>query len=144
MRATFNSAIKAKIVAKDKNPFTEYKLSHLNTKTMKRALSKSDIMKIMQADCTDKTPTRQLAQDLFAFSYLCGGISFVDIANLTPKNIIDNRLIYQRQKTHGEINLQLSDEAKRATLFTFGSPSCIYDSCRTWSLPYTPAVSSLY
>ena len=113
LRATFNRAIEAKIVAKDKNPFTEYKLSHLNTKTMKRALSKSDIMKIMQADCTDKTPIRQLAQDLFAFSYLCGGISFVDIANLTPKNIIDNRLIYQRQKTHGGINLQLSDEAKR-------------------------------
>ena len=113
LRATFNRAIEAKIVAKDKNPFTEYKLSHLNTKTMKRALSKSDIMKIMQADCTDKTPTRQLAQDLFAFSYLCGGISFIDIANLTPKNIIDNRLIYQRQKTHGGINLQLSDEAKR-------------------------------
>ena len=113
LRATFNRAIEAKIVAKDKNPFTEYKLSHLNTKTMKRALSKSDIMKIMQADCTDKTPIRQLAQDLFAFSYLCGGISFVDIANLTPKNIIDNRLIYQRQKTHGGINLQLSDEAKK-------------------------------
>ena len=113
LRATFNRAIEAKIVAKDKNPFTEYKLSHLNTKTMKRALSKSDIKKIMQADCTDKTPIRQLAQDLFAFSYLCGGISFIDIANLTPKNIIDNRLIYQRQKTHGGINLQLSDEAKR-------------------------------
>ena len=113
LRATFNRAIEAKIVAKDKNPFTEYKLSHLNTKTMKRALSKSDIKKIMQADCTDKTPIRQLAQDLFTFSYLCGGISFIDIANLTPRNIIDNRLIYQRQKTHGGINLQLSDEAKR-------------------------------
>ena len=75
LRATFNRAIEAKIVAKDKNPFTVYKLSHLNTKTMKRALSKSDIMKIMQADCTDKTPIRQLAQDLFAFSYLCGGIN---------------------------------------------------------------------
>ena len=113
LRATFNRAIEAKIVAKDKNPFTEYKLSHLNTKTMKRALSKSDIMKIIQTDCSTSTPIRQLAQDLFAFSYLCGGISFIDIANLTPRNIIDNRLIYQRQKTHGGINLQLSDEAKR-------------------------------
>lgn len=113
LRATFNRAIEAKIVAKDKNPFTEYKLSHLNTKTMKRALSKSDIMKIIQTDCSTSTPIRLLAQDLFAFSYLCGGISFIDIANLTPRNIIDNRLIYQRQKTHGGINLQLSDEAKR-------------------------------
>lgn len=32
LRATFNKAIEAKIVARDKNPFTEYKLSHLNTK----------------------------------------------------------------------------------------------------------------
>ena len=62
-------------------------------------------------DCSDSKPIRQLAQDIFVFSYLCGGISFVDIANLTPRNIIDNRLVYQRQKTHGEINLPLSPEA---------------------------------
>ncbi len=113
LRAAFNRAIEAKIVSRDKNPFVEFKLSHLNTKTMKRALSKKDILRIMQADCSDCKPIRQLAQDLFAFSYLCGGISFVDIANLTPRNIIDNRLIYQRQKTHGGINLQLSSEAKK-------------------------------
>ena len=113
LRAAFNRAIEAKAVSRDKNPFTEFKLSHLNTKTMKRALSKKDILRIMQADCSDCKPIRQLAQDLFAFSYLCGGISFVDIANLTPRNIIDNRLIYQRQKTHGGINLQLSPEAKK-------------------------------
>jgi hypothetical protein len=47
------------------------------------------------------------------FSYLCGGISFVDIANLTPRNIVDNRLLYQRQKTHGGINLPLSSEAQQ-------------------------------
>ena len=113
LRAAFNRAIEAKIVSRDKNPFVEFKLSHLNTKTMKRALSQKDILRIMQADCSDCKPIRQLAQDLFVFSYLCGGISFVDIANLTPRNIIDNRLIYQRQKTHGGINLQLSPEAKK-------------------------------
>ncbi|MBO5874405.1 MAG: site-specific integrase [Rikenellaceae bacterium] len=113
LRAAFNRAIEAKIVSRDKNPFVEFKLSHLNTKTMKRALSKKDILRIMQADCSGCKPIRQLAQDLFSFSYLCGGISFVDIANLKPRNIIDNRLIYQRQKTHGGINLQLSSEAKK-------------------------------
>ena len=85
LRATFNKAIEAKIVARDKNPFTEYKLSHLNTKTIKRALSKNDILKIINVDCNNKSKLRQLAHDLFTFSYLCGGISFVDIANLTPK-----------------------------------------------------------
>ena len=111
LRAVFNRAITAKVVSKDKNPFTEFKLSHLNTKTMKRALSKSDILKIMDADCHDKSELSQLAHDLFCFSYLCGGISLVDMANLTPDNIIEGRLIYHRQKTHGSINLQLSDRA---------------------------------
>ena len=113
LRATFNKAIEAKIVARDKNPFTEYKLSHLNTKTIKRALSKNDILKIINVDCNNKSKVRQLAHDLFTFSYLCGGISFVDIANLTPKNIINNRLIYQRQKTHGVINLLLTENARQ-------------------------------
>ena len=111
LRAAFNRAITAKVVSKEKNPFSEFKLSHLNTKTMKRALSKSDILKIMDADCHDKSELSQLAHDLFCFSYLCGGISLVDMANLTPENIIEGRLIYQRQKTHGSINLQLSDRA---------------------------------
>lgn len=111
LRAAFNRAITAKVVSKEKNPFSEFKLSHLNTKTMKRALSKTDILKIMDADCHDKSELSQLAHDLFCFSYLCGGISLVDMANLTPENIIEGRLIYQRQKTHGSINLQLSDRA---------------------------------
>lgn len=113
LRAAFNRAIDAKVVSKEKNPFVEYKLSHLNTKTKKRALSKSDISRIMHCDCSNHKPIRQLARDLFAFSYLCGGISFVDIANLTPSNIVDGRLMYQRQKTHGGINLPLSSEAQQ-------------------------------
>lgn len=111
LRATYNKAIEAKIVAREKNPFIEYKLSHFNTKTIKRALSKNDILKIINADCTNQSKLRKLTHDLFSFSYLCGGISFVDIANLTHQNIIEDRLIYQRQKTHGNINLLLSKEA---------------------------------
>ena len=112
LRAVFNKAIEAKIVAKGKNPFSEFKLSHLNTKTQKRALSKVDILKIINTDCNKKDELRQLSQDIFTFSYLCGGISFIDIANLTSKNIVDGRLLYKRQKTHGDINLILSSKAK--------------------------------
>lgn len=111
LRATYNKAIEAKIVAREKNPFIEYKLSHFNTKTIKRALSKNDILKLINANCNGQSKLRQLTHDLFSFSYLCGGISFVDIANLTRQNIIEDRLIYQRQKTHGNINLLLSKEA---------------------------------
>lgn len=111
LRATYNKAIEAKIVTREKNPFIEYKLSHFNTKTIKRALSKNDILKLINANCNGQSKLRQLTHDLFSFSYLCGGISFVDIANLTRQNIVEDRLIYQRQKTHGNINLLLSKEA---------------------------------
>lgn len=112
LRAMFNRAIKAKIVSREKNPFNEYKISKFNTRTPKRALSKADMMKIIDADCSQGKEIEQFAHDIFVFSYLCGGISFVDIANLTPANIADGRLIYHCQKTHGAINVPLSEKAK--------------------------------
>ena len=41
-----------------------------------------------------------------------GGINFVDMAMLTSKNIVNNRLIYNRKKTGKLINLPLIDEAR--------------------------------
>ena len=112
LRATYNKAVEAKSASREKSPFLEYKLSRFSTKTKKRALSKDNVMKLLKMDCTGMSEKAQLAHDVFSFSYYCGGISFVDIANLTPINIIDGRLIYERQKTHGSINLVLLDEAK--------------------------------
>ena len=69
-------------------------------------------MKLLKLDCSGKSAKAQLAHDVFSFSYYCGGISLVDVANLTPSNIIDGRLIYERQKTHGIINLVMLDAPK--------------------------------
>ena len=112
LRATYNKAVEAKCADREKSPFVEYKLSRFSTKTKKRALSKENVMKIVYADCSGMGAKAQLAHDVFTFSYYCGGISLVDIANLAPYNIIDGRLIYERQKTHGTINLVLLHEAK--------------------------------
>ena len=68
-------------------------------------------MKIVNADCSAESDLYRLAHDIFVFSYLCGGIAFVDVANLTPANIVDGRLSYKRQKTHGAINIPLSERA---------------------------------
>nr|WP_290532389.1 site-specific integrase [Alistipes sp.] len=53
----------------------------------------------------------RLAVDLFSFSYLMGGINFVDMANLTRNNIIDGRLVYRRQKTGKLLNLPIHAKA---------------------------------
>ena len=49
--------------------------------------------------------------DIFAFTYYCGGINFVDIAHLTRANIVDGRLIYKRQKTKKLIKIPLQPQA---------------------------------
>ena len=112
LRATYNKAVESKCANREKSPFIEYKLSRFSTKTQKRALSKENVMKLLKLDCSDKSAKAQLAHDVFSFSYYCGGISLVDVANLTPSNIIDGRLIYERQKTHGIINLVMLDAPK--------------------------------
>lgn len=111
LRAAFNRAIEANAVSKSKNPFTAFKISKFSTKTQKRALSKDDILKIVNYDKSSCSPIRELAIDIFTFSYLCGGISFVDITNLESTNIVEGRLMYHRQKTNSAINLRLCDMA---------------------------------
>jgi len=136
LRAVFNRTIKPEAVAREKNPFTDYKMSRFNTRTPKRSLSKADVMKIVEADCTAECDFCRLAQNVFTFSYLCGGISFVDAANPTPDNIVDGRLSYNRRKTHGAINVPLSERAMRivdsyaATCERSGYPFPILDSRR--------------
>lgn len=112
LRATYNKAVEAKCANREKSPFFEYKLSRFSTKTKKRALSKESVKKILDMDCSYMSEKARLAHDVFAFSYYCGGISLVDVANLTPDNIVDGRLIYERQKTHGVINLLMLDVSK--------------------------------
>lgn len=112
LRAVFNRAIEENVVSKEKNPFEQFKVSKFNTKTKKRALTKEDMMKIITTETIQATTLRTFTRDVFTFAYLCGGISFVDMANLTLDNIYKERIRYIRQKTHGEINLKLCDQAK--------------------------------
>ena len=110
LRAAFNKAIEAGLVDARKKHFVSFKPSKFNTKTRKRALSKEEVLAIISKDFTEQ-PELEFAHDVFTFSYLCGGISFVDMANLTQENIQEGRLTYRRQKTNGLISLRLMDQA---------------------------------
>lgn len=109
LRALYNKAISENIVKAEYYPFRIYKVSKLKKETVKRSLTKTDIEKIINYQ-TDKESI-QLSIDLFYFSYLSGGINFVDMAYLTSENIIDNRLIYTRKKTKKLIRLPLQTKA---------------------------------
>ena len=113
LRSAYNKAIESKCARKSDYPFNDYRISKFDVSTEKRAIAKADVLKFS----TDVRPIGkqqyvQLSKDTFIFSYLCGGINFTDIANLTKDNIIEGkRLHYIRQKTGKLIKLGLSEEA---------------------------------
>lgn len=111
LRSAYNKAMAAKATSSKNYPFAEFKVSKFNVKTKKRALMKEDVMKIITTETINPTSIRTLARSFFTFSYLCAGIPFVDFANLKPDNIIKGKLSYVRQKTHGEINVMICEQA---------------------------------
>ena len=111
LRAIYNLAIEKNIAKPEYYPFKTYKVSKLHQATAKRAITKEAIVAIMNYPVDSKYKYKRLAVDLFAFSYLMGGINFVDMAHLTRDNIIDSRLVYNRQKTGKLIKLPLQEKA---------------------------------
>ena len=112
LRVLYNIAIDENIVKAEYYPFNTFNVSKLRQKTAKRSMCKDDIFAIINYQPQNNMlPYTQLAIDIFTFSYFMGGINFVDIANLTDKNIFENRLSYVRKKTKKPIHLPLQLKA---------------------------------
>lgn len=111
IRMIFNLAIEMEIVKPEYYPFKKFKVSKLHQSTVKRAITKEEIQAVINYPIEWKDFYTCLAVNLFTFSYFMGGINFVDMAYLTEKSIIDNRLIYNRKKTSKLINLPMQERA---------------------------------
>ncbi len=109
LRSIYNVAIEQDVVSAELYPFKKLKVSKLHEETAKRALSKEDIERVLYYKSTNRY--MRFPIDIFAFTYYCGGINFVDIAHLTKANIVDGRLIYKRQKTKKLIKIPLQPQA---------------------------------
>lgn len=109
LRSIYNTAIEQDAVSAELYPFKKLKVSKLHQETAKRALSKEDIERVLTYKSTNRY--MRFPIDIFAFTYYCGGINFVDIANLTKTNIVDGRLIYKRHKTKKLIKIPLQPQA---------------------------------
>jgi len=103
LRVLYNLAIEQNLVNRSSYPFDKYKVSRLKEQTAKRALSKTEILKVIEFDVSKIEGhthlLRQLSKDIFVFSYLCCGMNITDIAHLKNKNIANSRIAYKRQKT---------------------------------------------
>ena len=130
LRAIFNRAIEEGICKKEMYPFDGYKVSQLNTQTIKRAIRKEDIEKIKSVELVKDSRIFH-SRNYFLFSYYNRGINFSDIAFLKWENIRDNRMTYVRLKTNKPFNVLLLEPAVQIinhykTNFYFGANSYIF------------------
>jgi len=121
LRSILNLAIEAKEASRSTYPFGKggFEVAKLEEETEKRYLPSDHLVKI-KADVQLKEHL-QFARLVFLFSYYCYGMSFVDMAHLTPDNIkrLENGqyIVYKRQKTQyskksKSISIKLTDELK--------------------------------
>ncbi|MEI6753440.1 MAG: site-specific integrase [Paludibacter sp.] len=119
LRAILNQAIQAKEASLTTYPFGKggFEVARLAEETEKRYLPTEYLVKIKNTTSDNKV--NEYARKLFLFSYFCYGISFVDMASLTPDNIkrLESGLyiVYKRHKTKNSkgakaINIKLTEE----------------------------------
>lgn len=103
LRAILNMAIKEKECPTSTYPFGKggFEIAKLEEETEKRYLPSEFLQRIK--DTPGETEATETARRMFLFSYYCYGISFMDMAKLSKKNIILHEggryIIYKRQKT---------------------------------------------
>jgi integrase/recombinase XerD len=106
-------AKKEGLVKPDYYPFKDFGFAkYRNVKTKKRAISKEDMISIIQLDLNLESRLSR-SRDFFVFSYYCGGINFVDMAHLKWRDIVKGRLMYNRQKTGEDYNMVLLPPAQK-------------------------------
>ncbi len=106
LRSVYNHAVSEDLVT-DLHPFA--KVYTGIAKTSKRGISICDMSRILHLDLSDK-PSRSFARDIFMFSFYTRGMSLIDIAKLTPSDINNGILIYQRSKTSQQISVKWRPE----------------------------------
>ena len=104
----------------------KFSIGKFDVSTSKRAISRDAIRRLEALEpATDRL---RLAQDVFLFSFYCGGINFVDLAQLRWRDLHrgddgTERLRYERQKTGGKFSLKLLAPASAIVGFYRARPS---------------------
>lgn len=109
LRVCYNIAVEDGLT-EDKRPFKRVFTGV--EKTIKRAIPYSDIVKIAKQDLSNK-PSLDFARDIFMFSFLTRGMSFIDMAYLKKSDVKDNRIIYRRKKTGQKLEIGWEKQMER-------------------------------
>lgn len=95
LRAVYNRAVDKDLT------LNRYPFKNVYTgveKTVKRAISLKALKKIKDLDLSDE-PSLDFSRDMFLFSFYTRGMSFIDMAYLKKKDLMNGILSYRRRKT---------------------------------------------
>lgn len=131
LRAVLNKAIATGVTKPEYYPFArtvaekhKFSVGKFDVRTIKRALPREAVRRLEALESV--TDQQRLAKEVFLFSFYCGGINFVDLAQLRWRDVSFDangqpiRLNYVRQKTGGAFSLKLLGPA--AELLTNYAP----------------------
>lgn len=127
LRATYNRAVEQEVTIQRfpfRNVYTGVE------KTAKRALPLCKIRQIKNLDLSDH-PAMEFARDMFIFSFLTRGMSFIDMAYLKKTNLKNGILTYRRHKTKQQLTIKWEADMQRI-VEKYG------DSNSTYLLPIIP------
>ena len=110
IRAIYNKAIKEGIVEQKYYPFNKYRIK--TAKTISRALTVDEMKSIVELKLEPNTAIWH-NRNYFLLSFCLIGTNFTDIFKLTSKSIINDRIIFDRSKTHKIYSIKLHPIAKQ-------------------------------
>ena len=117
LRAVYNRAVEKELTA-NRNPF-----KHVYTgvdKTVKRAIPLKAIKLIKNLDLSFQ-PSLEFARDIFLFSFYTRGMSFIDIAFLRKKDLVNGVLSYRRRKTGQQLFIRW-EKCMQEIVKKYGTP----------------------
>ena len=78
-------------------------------KTVKRALSKKNMVLLVHCTFSPSEPLLEFARDIFLFSFYTRGMSLVDIVFLRKEHIFDNAIHYVRHKSSQPLRIPITE-----------------------------------
>lgn len=109
LRAIYNKGILANLVDEEGYPFKNYKIR--TSPTSKRAIESKHVKKILLLTL-DEGSWPFHYRNYFLISYMLFGMSFIDMAFLKRKNIMDGRVKFQRKKTSKTYDIKITEQLK--------------------------------
>ncbi len=106
LRAIVNLAIKEGHCDQKDYAFNSYKISKLNNETQKRAITKEEMIKIINYE-VEFNSSLWHSRNYFLFSFYNIGMNFIDLAQLKWSNILYNRILYKRAKTGKNFDIKI-------------------------------------